>query len=83
MQLTTITLTLLGLAATALAVSATQTSRALPPVSTSLPCTNGYWSCSGSNLRVCSNGNWVLSAVCSSAGCCSVTDGGLNAHCTC
>ncbi|KAL2138302.1 hypothetical protein VTI28DRAFT_7006 [Corynascus sepedonium] len=47
-------------------------------------CTPGHWNCTGPILQVCNGvGDWVESANCSTSRCCSVTDGGLNAHCIC
>ncbi len=46
-------------------------------------CTAGHWNCNGTALQVCNGSGWVTSAFCGNDSCCSVTDGGLNAHCYC
>ncbi|KAK4148440.1 hypothetical protein C8A00DRAFT_38993 [Chaetomidium leptoderma] len=81
MQFTTLAAAVLGLASSALAV-------ALPnPIPDfkleTRACQASHWSCNGTALQICNGRDWVTTANCARPGCCSVTDGGLNAHCTC
>jgi hypothetical protein len=81
MQFLTLAAAVLSLATSALAVAV------LNPVPEyqleTRACAASHWSCNGTELRVCNGRDWVTAAYCTRADCCSITDGGLNAHCTC
>lgn len=70
----------LAASVTGLALPAPQNGE--PPTSPTT-CTASHWTCNGAELQVCSSGRWLTAAYCSKASCCTVSNGGLNAHCYC
>ncbi|GAB1316881.1 hypothetical protein MFIFM68171_07091 [Madurella fahalii] len=46
-------------------------------------CPASHWQCNDTALQVCNGVEWVTTAYCSSWRCCTISNGGLNAHCTC
>jgi hypothetical protein len=85
MHFATAAAAVLGLASSALAVAVpVAVPNPIPEyVLETRACPASHWACNGTALLICNGVDWVLAANCARDDCCSVTDGGLNAHCTC